>query len=248
MKILLSFIILMLMCVGVQAQDVLYMKDKSRLQGKLVTLSEAEVVFELENGNTITLPAERVSRVVQGKGEEADTEAGQHFFEKHWYAGAGAVLMPNVQTNGWGGNYNQMGFGTYVSGGYRLNHWLEGGVLAGYESYDNTGSGSPIKYVPVRIEATSYLLERKQSPYVTASVGYAWTVVPNENQFLTNHEGGLGLAAGVGVMLGGDWLKGKIGLEYKRQKGSYTFDWGNGNTQTTTLASQRFGVVLGMMF
>ena len=230
--------------------DVVYLKDGSKLIGKILKWEmERGMEFQLSTGATILIPKSDIKNVSQNTAPKVDqaeirieeprvrTPKVYSFREKGWYHTTSGFINFSFQG----------GAGVHHAMGYRFNRLLGVGLGTGIETHDFDFKRN---FIPVYAEARGFLLPKKITPYYALKIGYGFALKDEINGTVAA-KGGFHFSPEVGVRFGAGEVSYYLGLEYKLQNGSFTwngFDWSGNTTITDHISYRRIELRTGLMF
>ncbi len=230
--------------------DVVYLKDGSRLIGTILKWDlERGMEFQLSTGAIILIPKLDIKNVAQNsavKAEQVDINVAEptvrtpkvySFREKGWYHTTSGFLNFSFQG----------GAGVHHAMGYRFNRLLGVGLGTGIETHDFDFKRN---FIPVYAEVRGFLLPKKITPYYALKIGYGFALRDEINGTIAA-KGGFHFSPEAGVRFGASEVSYYLGLEYKLQNGSFTwngFDWSGNTTITDHISYRRVEIRTGLMF
>ncbi len=218
-----------------QIVDVVYLKDGSKLSGKILKWELARgMEFQLATGAVISIPKEDIKNVMQDtpfySAHIQPRERGPKaysFRETGWYQNSSGFINPSF--SGGAGIHHVMG--------YRFNRKIGVGFGMGIETHDFNAVRN---IIPVFAEVRGFLLPKKVTPYYALKLGYGFAL-KDEISGTLEGKGGIHISPELGVRFGAGDVNFYAGLEYKLQNA--TFIWNGwdfwGNTRLTDKVSYR---------
>ncbi|MEO0468223.1 MAG: hypothetical protein AAF206_01285 [Bacteroidota bacterium] len=227
-------------------EDVIYLKDGTIIQGKILEQKPGEYVkLELVGGSIFIIEQEKIQQITYEKGRfdrikrnYNHGERGIFYREKGWY------------------NHISLstGFGQNQWGGLRLNPAIR--YRKGYRSSRLLGlaAGSGIDFypegilLPVFVEASGDILRNHISPFYLVQAGYSLGLGPSMRN-IQGVQGGFTWQAGAGLKFRGfnktEWL---LGLAYKVQDINFTLRPNEPNGRPAEARITRAGLVIHFSF
>ncbi len=233
-----------------QLVDVVYLKDGSTLIGRIIAWDlDRGMEFKLSTGATIAISKMDIKKVTQNtlpdlEGTPAKTVESYvrtpkvyNFRERGWYH----------TTSGFLNFFFQGGAGVHHAMGYRFNRLVGVGVGTGIETHDFDFKRN---FIPVYAEVRGFLLSKKITPYYALKVGYGFALKDDISGTIAA-KGGFHFSPEAGIRFGAGEVSYYLGLEYKLQKGSFTwngFDWTGSTTLTDHISYRRVEIRTGLLF
>ena len=227
--------------------DALHLRDGSRFLGQFTEITAGDtVVFQLRNGNILTVPHGKVRRIVQrckDNSPPARLTKPYTFKTRGWYHHTRMALLPGQSFYG----LNRLGVQLQHSSGFMFNRLTGAGIGSGIEFFDPNGNDA-INY-PLFAEIRGYLLAKQITPYYSVAGGWALagrsTNVDNWNT--NNWKGGWMAQADLGYRIG-NHLTVHFGVRLQRKVREWTSIWGPDNGQgTDRILHKRFVIGLGLL-
>ncbi|MEO6131041.1 MAG: hypothetical protein ABIQ02_04285 [Saprospiraceae bacterium] len=229
--------------------DIVWLKDGSKLTGTILKWDlERGMTFKLLTGAEIIIPKKEIHKVIQDIPLVTGVTGSQPvyafvkpdriyaFKEKGWYQNTSGFI--NVSFSGGAGIHHAMG--------YRFNRMIGVGIGTGIETHDFSDVRN---IIPMYAEARGFFLPNKISPYYALKIGYGFALV-NKSRWTTAATGGFHISPELGVRFGGGDVSYYLGVEYKLQNATYTynnFDFGGGNV-TDKISYRRIELRTGLLF
>ena len=227
-------------CFGQQKDvvDQIRLKDGNTIHGQIIEWVHNEyVIIKLESGTEVKFPYSDITKISQNFATEGvKKEKKYEFQEKGWFNQTSFDASLNEQS----------GFGFNHAVGYQFNRLFGLGVGSGFHSYTFNDDK---RFIPVYLEARSFLLRKNNSPFISLKAGYGFALT-NDASDMIDAKGGYLIYPEVGYRLGAS--KGPnffVGMGVKLQKGvfTYEFPW-NETTNVDTLHFERLALRLGITF
>lgn len=234
----------------IKRNDIIYLKDGSRLSGRILSWElDKGMQFELSTGATIYIEKDDIEKVDQDtesddisnyrfRRERKPSEPKPYAFrETGWYQNTSGFF--NISILGGAGIHHAMG--------YRFNRFFGVGLGMGIETNDFTAFR---KLLPVFAEVRGFLLPKKISPYYAIKVGYAFGLRDELNGTM-GAKGGIHFSPELGVRFGAGDVNYYLGLEYKLQNATFTWngwDWSGGTIVTDHISYRRIELRTGLLF
>ncbi|MDQ3016162.1 MAG: hypothetical protein M3R25_05510 [Bacteroidota bacterium] len=230
--------------------DVVYLKDGSTLMGRIIQWDmDRGMDFQLSTGATIAISKADIKKVTQNTSPEFEgipvdsvttyvrTPKIYNFRERGWYNTTSGFF--NLSFSGGAGVHHAMG--------YRFNRLLGVGVGTGVETHD---FDFVRRFIPVYVEARGFLLPKKISPYYALKIGWGFALKDDVSGTVAA-KGGFHFSPEVGVRFGAGEVSYYLGLEYKLQNGSFTWngwDFSGGTLVTDHISYRRIELRTGLLF
>lgn len=231
----------------VEMVDVLFLRDGSVIEGKIVTLIPQDViVLRMEDGVEFTYDVTDVTRVIQArKGEEIraskKSKPPHPPKEKGWYNITNVGII-----NGRTERDIHVGLTVNNTTGYLFNRWIGVGLGVGLDNYV-PGAGELV--YPVFLEVRGYVQPKPYSFFYTLQAGYGFAF-PNSDFLVTEAEGGLMYRPAIGYRIPTkDALQILLTLGAKFQDARFERqDRIQGGEEILTLKYQRIEMSVGIQF
>lgn len=234
--------ILLLIVYGAKAQQVKTFKDKIILkQGSIIVGSitdynpEESITVELESGNVITLPADRIKRVVMHKGKANNIiSSSVPLLNERIYHDLQFSFLTNVDGTGYSLGYSAL---------YQKNRIIAFGAGIGVDNYYGA-IGREI--VPVYANARFNLMNGSNAPFVGLKMGYGFAF-ERERQNITEAEGGLMTNPYFGIRIGSRGLIWNLFTGLKFQNANYLIQ-NSWETRREDILHRRLEIGTSVMF
>lgn len=215
------------------ATDKIYLKNGSFLVGKIVEYNPQDsLVFQIQNGNTMTFPSKLVKKVKMYS--ETEVRNMYSFRENTFYTRSQLSVLYKKDNSGI--SFSQ-------SAGYQFRHWLAVGAGIGIDNY-RWEQGNNL--MPVFLELRTYLLKQNLSPYFSLRVGHSFAF-EDKSIGQTEAKGDFFINPAIGYRLGTGFPYIDIFCGAKFQKTQYeTLDsWSKSHFDITY---RRYDIGLAMTF
>jgi len=145
----------------VPSNNKIYLKNGSVLVGKIIEYQPKDsVVFQIQDGKTMTFPANLVKKVKMYS--ESEVAKMYSFRQNTFYTRSQLSVLYKKDNSG-------ISFSQSV--GYQFRHWLAVGAGVGIDNY-RLEQGNNL--MPVFIELRTFLLKQNLSPYFSLRVGHSF--------------------------------------------------------------------------
>lgn len=228
-------------------QDVVYLKDKSILRGKITEYKkDGDLVLQTWAGAEIRVSATEVKRMVQKCPDEKVATfngiSGPYTFKEHgWYGATKLAVLPGA---------DGLGFSIQQSAGYKFKRLLQTGIGAGFENFDPWGKGVPT--YPIFAEVRGYLLPRNITPFYAIGVGYGISQKKDlEATYVDGPEkhwrGGWMAQGQVGYRIGNQAFF-HLGIRLQQKTHTLNYTFGGNYTTIEHILHKRFDIGFGILF
>ena len=215
------------------ATDKIYLKNGSVLVGKIIEYQPKDsVVFQIQNGNTMTFPSNLVKKVKMYS--ESEVAKMYTFRQNTFYTRSQLSVLYKKDNSG-------ISFSQSV--GYQFRHWLAVGAGLGIDNY-RLEQGNNL--MPVFLELRTFLLKQNLSPYFSLRVGHSFAF-EDKSIGQTEAKGDYFINPTIGYRLGTGFPYVDIFCGVKFQKTQYeTLDsWSKSHFNITY---RRYDIGLAMTF
>lgn len=213
-----------------QVEDVVYLKSGSILRGEIIKRIEGEAIKIKAAGNVYVVRLEKLKKVKTGKA------ANTSYVKKEGYTNRTGIdlLMgggkPAVRVR--------------MVNGYQFTPTFSAGLGAGFVLYDD-----PLNLIPLFVDLSYKFLQANITPFVSFKGGYSFSVLPDGNDNIESHRGGIMINPAVGIQFE---LNSSVGLYlnsgYSIEHASFTRMGWIGRSITTEITYRRVQFGIGLSF
>ena len=228
---------------AVTGQDVVILKKGDPISGKLIKYELGKhVVIQTEGDTQVFIPISSVKSIVEdsnllyGKSKKVkELKVKEPFAIDQWYFSWENKLYPNDRNSGLGISLSYL---------YQWKHYLAAGVGVGYDNYNFNRIRS---FVPVFVQARSYIKDAHKSPYLDVKLGYGFT--SQKHQQVISNEGGFYNQTSIGLRFGSGGFRttAGIGLQFQNNQLEAFHPW-NGGILRENRQYRRLVFNLGFIF
>jgi len=242
-KILFILSALMVLSGSLSSQDLIILKDGNSIEGKMLKyVIGSYVVVQTEGDTQVQIPTKSIKSILDdGALLYGKTKKVKQLKERSplpidkWYFSWENKLYPNNTDSGLGISLSYL---------YQWKHYLAAGVGVGYDNYNFSRIRG---FVPVFIQARSYVKDAYKSPFIDVKVGYG--MVGNKSEQVISNTGGLYNQTSVGLRFGSGGFKTTVSLGIQVQNNELeAFHPWNGGIVTEDRQYRRFVLNLGFLF
>lgn len=243
-QILISGIIISLfISTTLLSQDQIVLKGGQTLTGNLIQYEIGRHAIIQTHGDTqVIVPTSTIrsitddSEMIYGKAKKVKAlKIKESLAIDQWYFDWENKLYINA---------NKAGVGISLSYLYQWKHFLAAGVGAGYDNYNFSQFRS---FIPVFVQARSYVKDAYKSPYLDVKLGYGFATQGNEQ--VVSNDGGLYTQTSVGLRFGSGGFKttAGIGIQFQNNQLEAFHPW-NGGIVKEDRQYRRIVLNLGFIF
>jgi len=240
-------------------RDVIYFKGGGKIYGKILTIENNSVEFEMVSGKVVNFQTGTIKKIIQ-KFDKTGT-AKLKFFKKKPYEFKEEGIYNYTYINfpqGYNtepyysqvnfrnyGRYWVLGMGIHHVTGKQHNRWFGTGIGLGFDGYE-LGYGRNI--LSIYGECRGYMMAERFSPYYSVGLGYGISVT-NKNVGILESKGGLYFNPSLGYRFGGSANANFVmSLGYKLQVATFTERQFNRPILTQTYNFNRINTTFGVLF
>ncbi len=196
------------------SQDRVILKQGEPITGKLIKYEiGGYVVIQTEGDTQVFIPTNEIrtilddGQVLYGKSKPTKTKppkVREPLPTDRWYFDWQNKLYFNNTDSGVGISLSYL---------YQWKHFLAAGVGIGYDNYNFNQMRS---FVPLYIQARSYVKDAHKSPYLDVKLGYG--IASSKSQQIISNQGGFYSQTSVGVRFGSGGFRTTIGVGLQLQE------------------------------
>jgi len=213
-----------------EVEDAVYLKNGSILRGEIIKQIEGEGIKIKTAGNVYVIRLEKIKKVKTEKG------ANSSYVKKEGYINhTGIDLLTG------GGKPAVRG---RMVNGYQFTPNFSAGFGAGFVLYDD-----PLNLIPLFVDLKYKFLQANTTPFASFKGGYSFSVLPDEDNSIESHRGGIMINPSVGVQFE---LNSNVGLYltsgYNIEHASFKQSGWNGRSIQTDIIYRRVEFGVGLTF
>lgn len=240
--------------------DWVILKNGSVFKGQIVQEWSSGLTLQLENGSRIQFSNLEIKEVQHDQpalaasapraqdykyityAERQRARQQYAFRERGWYNYTAFGLLNGVYDG-----LTRVGVGLHSVTGYQFNRWLGAGLGLGFDAFNIVEQEQTLS---VFAEGRSYLLKKRNSPFVSLGAGYGFAF-KNPSVDIVRAEGGLRFHPAIGLRLGAyKHMNMTMDLGYVFQSATFVQEttFFDPRTETKDITYRRLTLRIGALF
>lgn len=212
--------------------DIVYLKDGSKLMGTLKEVKIGEyIILHNISGLEIRVESRFLKKIVQKCNEKEKAVKDNSIFDKGTYVGLRSHFLPGIAYF----DDFQIGIGSQLVVGHRLNSKIGFGLSLGFEKFGLFDDENTPTY-PLMAEMSGLIGNKMNSPSYNIGFGYAFAgnkgAVPGTYRSIVDYNGGLSYHGLVGIRLS-DHMRMNMGVRFQHTSKEWKYYWFENLTPNT---------------